>query len=462
MTNAERTLRPTALPYAALLTFVLAACGDDPPSVGDGTTGEPPPPADQPDAEGQTCDEPGTMGWQFACHVEFMNAWYDSTVVYDTEDPFVLGDLFPDAVSCCGGCAPAAEADQACEDHCYAKLCADLKALHEANMGTGCGDGVFGVDCSFPMTECRAGELTGVQIVRTGWWSTAEFHVLCSGVDALPDPPAEGCFGFGVGGVDEPPTCQLPDELGPVVGGSDYVGREGAGTAATVTWAFGSQQGGQRSDALAAEIAYSLVPCEAAECVQLQAFDVDLPSTVIEGISLQAAHLRLASIDVTPHLGARGNFTIPAGTMRVALSAKSGDTSWYLSGTNAADVSGRVHAASDTLSLTGLSIDYGDSELGASLTVDVRGSFDRRRPEALITVVDEPLDCAEPVAFAAATIDYDGDALQHRWVYGDSPRQYGALLEAVLGAGSHTISLTSVDETGAFDTDVLVYDRKCL
>ena len=448
----------------ALLIFtfpLVTGCGDDDDdgeSGGDTDGGDPP--AEDPDPQGQVCDEPGTMGWKSTCTFSVVNAWYDDTVLFHEED-VELETLFPGEQTCCGGCAPPEEADDACTARCLAKLCGTVRALHEDNKAWTCA--LPWVDCTFPMSDCLQGLLEPVTVISTGSGSIAEFNILCADADASHEPGSDGCYAEAeLEGVE---TCMTASSYGESEGfvATDDLATADAGTSATLQWQLGSDPELARSNEVDATATYGLDPCAdgVGECLHLTWLGMELPSLGLGGITVESAHLGLVTVHAAPRVGSAGEFELPAGSLEVLLSARTAAGRFDLVRTNAAPVSGRVSPATNTLLLAGLDFDYSDSVVSASLSIDLQARYDRRAPAAVIAVSDAPLDCTDPVAFRAASVDHDGDPMTHRWVTGDGIRGIGELFEAVLAPGEHTVRLTSVDSHGGFDTDALTYHRRC-
>jgi len=453
MLHQRKTISFSAIPFMFALAMGATACGDDDGADGgaDGGTGTPDP---DPDPEGEQCDIPGANGWDFECHLGSAHAWYETTQFLSNTDPFVLSDVYPGTEACCEGCAPAEVADEACETKCYEALCGQVRDMHNQNKGLSCE--LPWVDCGFQWQACVDGEHRGVEIISTGLWSIAEYHVSCNDADSQPDPGPNGCSDPG----ELSGTCQVPAGLVPTPA-TDYVAQSGAGTTATVQWQFGGTEETARTSDLAAEIAYSVRPCAdgMGECLHLTSLSVDLPETTVGGLVVERAHAKLSAAHSAPHLDARGGFTFDPGALDVALSANDG-LAWHRLASNTEPVTGRVSPAANTLSLSGLTLAHQDSMFAADLRIDIQGTYTRRAPDAVVALVDAPLDCAEPVAFRAASVSHDGNPLTHQWVALEAHGS-GALFEVVLPSGSHAIQLTSVTADGLMNTTTHTYDRQC-
>jgi hypothetical protein len=118
-----------------------------------------------------------------------------------------------------------------------------------------------------------------------------------------------------------------------------------------------------------------------------------------------------------------------------------------------------VHAT-DLFELTDLHLHYEDSDFGAELRLDLAGSHTNRTPRAAIRRLDVPLGCDEPVVFEAASMDPDGDAMQHYW-WTPGGMTNASSTEVVLSPGDHRIVLLSVDGRGSHDVTSLAFTRRC-
>lgn len=453
---------PQAIAILLCCPVVLAACGGDDEGGSGGETdgGSGDPPAEDPDPEGQVCDEPGTMGWKSTCTFSVVNAWYDDTTLFNEAD-VELQTIFPGEQACCGGCAPAKDADDACTGRCLAKLCGMVRELHEDNKNWTCA--LPWVDCTFPMSDCLQGLLEPVSVISTGSGSIAEYNILCADGDASHEPGQDGCYAESdLADVD---TCVTATGFGQsddfVV--TDDLASADAGTTATLSWQLGSGMQLARADDLDATATYGVDACadRIGECLYMTWLSMALPSLEVGGVTVDAAHLDLVTAQAAPRLGSAGDVEFPAGSLEVLLSATTAVGRFHLIRSNTAAVAGRVSPATNTLHLSGIELDYTDSVVSASLSIDLQAVYDQRAPQAVIAVSDAPIDCGDPVAFRAASVDHDGDPMVHRWVADDGSRGKGALFEAILVPGEHTVKLTSVDSHGTFDTDTLLYNRRC-
>lgn len=336
-----------------------------------------------------------------------------------------------------------------------------VRALHKDNKTWTCV--LPWVDCTFPMSDCLQGLLEPVTVISTGAGSIAEFNILCANGDAAHQPGQDGCYAED--DLEELQTCMTPTGFGQsddfVV--TDDLATADAGTSATLSWQLGSGAELARADDVEATAAYGIEPCAdgSGQCLHLTWLGMSLPSLDVDGVAVDEAHLELVAAQAAPRVGSSGDVEFPAGALQVLLSASTAAGRLHLVRSNAVAVTGRASPSTNTLHLSGLQFDYSDSVVSASLSIDLQARYDRRAPQAVIAVSDAPVDCGDPVAFRAASVDHDGDPMVHRWVTEDGLRGTGELFEAVLAAGEHTVRLTSLDPHGGFDTDTLLYNRRC-
>jgi hypothetical protein len=97
----------------------------------------------------------------------------------------------------------------------------------------------------------------------------------------------------------------------------------------------------------------------------------------------------------------------------------------------------------------------------AALELNINGAYVRHAPDAVIKVIDAPIDCAMPVTFEAASSDLDDDQLTHMWWVPPWFLGTGNLLDATLPPGTYRVYLTSFDSSGKLDSTALQYLRSC-
>lgn len=429
---------------------------------GSGETGEAPEPPDPiPAPDGDQCGE--AFGWQTACDVV-------GQVSYENPlEPGQLLDLEPfygPTVACCEGNPSPATADAACVQSCTEQLCAMAENIYDQiaqENGWGC---VMG--CDFD----RAGCLAGIPVQQfphppLGESYPHEVIVSCEGTNVEPRHP-DGTFAFIETPVNstyyDPDVCnsqpQLAGDHSPLSGLVANTVREDAGTYALATWWAGAEQGKQGTLEVAAQLAYAIRPCDAGECLELTELHASIPAGSYAGLTVQSADLTLVAIHEPPVLDRTGGFSFPPGSLQFVLAATVADVPLAITRTNATEARGRVSHGADVFEMTDLRLAYEDSEFGAELRLDLAGAHTNRAPQAAIRRLDNPLDCDEPVVLHAASVDPDGDPMQHYWWTPLGMFQAPAT-ELVLPSGAHFVVLVSVDHRGAHDATSLTYKRSC-
>ncbi|MCH9684952.1 MAG: hypothetical protein K0V04_26180 [Deltaproteobacteria bacterium] len=235
----------------------------------------------------------------------------------------------------------------------------------------------------------------------------------------------------------------------------------GPGSFAEATWSIGGSSGLIRSDGVDGSLSYRIRDCPNAigDCLYLADANLELSSVSIGGIDVDQAVLSLFSTQAPAVTGA--SFSFEAGSLRALLMARIGDQWTALERQNVDVVSGTVNPSLNNFTLTELHFDYSDTLLEADLHVNINGEYANRAPRAAITVPNAPHDCSLPVAFVAASGDYDGDAMTHTWWSSSFSGGDGTLYEPVLPEGTHIIRLTSTDTHGRWSVATLNYARSC-
>ena len=261
---------------------------------------------------------------------------------------------------------------------------------------------------------------------------------------------------------DDPPLCDPTDEARLGLQGSLAANTviEDAGSHAVATWWAGTNEGQQSSSNLEIEVDYHLYPCGDAECLELARLDASIPAGPYAGLQLQSGELALISVAAQPVVDANGRFVFPAGSLELALSASLADARLAITRTNVTATHGRVSHATNVFELTDLRLQYEDGELGADLRLDLAGTHTNRSPRAGIRRLDLPLDCDEPVVFEAASVDPDGDPMQHYWWTPDGMINASST-DVVLSPGDYRVVLLSIDGRGAHDATSLAFTRRC-
>ena len=142
------------------------------------------------------------------------------------------------------------------------------------------------------------------------------------------------------------------------------------------------------------------------------------------------------------------------------LTATVGDVPLAVTRTNAAAARGRVSHAADVFEVTDLRLAHQDPALSAELRLDLAATHTNRAPTATIRRLESPLDCDEPAVFQAASVDPDGDPMQHYW-WTPTGMVQAPTAEVVVPAGTYFVVLVSMDHRCAHDATSLTYKRSC-
>lgn len=475
MTN-DRKFRASlarACRLGLVASSLLIGCnGED--GGGDGGSSETEGPFSDPDPAGMTCNEPGQGGWEIRCGVSGVNANYGGQLLLSEAGPAPLAPLwldgvFPGEMECCGGCPPAQTVREHCHASCKEQLCEVLKAHHEATASAGpfCDKPKFNMEgclSSDAFAQPRRLELSGLNCVTT---DVVSVNAICGAdgdVESDPSLDEFGCFEF-LGGGDAPPTCFLPEESEAgraVVGGltTDAASAD-AGSFASVKWTFGVGNGYSRTEDVDVDLAYADVECGTDHCFALSQFEASIPTSSVEGLTIENAHLYLhKASDVV--LGRRGDFRFEAGDVEAVLSADVNGVRVAVVGASTGAAVGHVSPSTGVLYLRDLEFEYASGSFEAKLTLSVEGAYTSRRPIADIGLVSAPESCSDPVAFVAASRDYDGDSLTHHWeVTSGGKSAEGELFEVELAEGEHRIVLRSSDGTSRHGYTSLNFRRRC-
>src|SRR5690606_23580225 len=122
---------------------------------------------------------------------------------------------------------------------------------------------------------------------------------------------------------NDEPMCSSPSELGldPNAKPGHFQSSEGAGTQATLAWAFGAASGIETTQELSVDVSYALVPCRGAQgvCIVLAGLEVELPTSTVEGLTLRNTRFSLQELSPEPFSLVGGSFTIPDRALRFML-----------------------------------------------------------------------------------------------------------------------------------------------
>jgi len=475
-----------ALPLAAgrlaltgLTALLMSACngggGGDNDSSGDTDGGVDP----DPDPAGQTCNEPGQGGWSVRCGIDAPNGSggilgrYGSTNIVTESvfgETFWLETVYPGEAECCGGCPSLETVQNHCFTSCTEQLCNDLKEHHDA---VATSSGFCGVP-KFNMEACMLGQpyqqprTRGLELLECEFKHFETVHANCGAPDWFITDRAldeSGCFEWLSDGTPPPASCGMPVESGKgraVVGGfTTDIARADAGTYASVSWELGGDKGTERSEDVEVDLAYARVDCGKEQCFSLSQFQASIPNSSVEGLKIENAQLYISrATDVA--VGRSGDFSYAPGDLEAVLSADVNGMRVSLVGVTEDKVSGHASPSTGVVYLRDLEFDYTSDVFNASLTLSVEGAYTSTQPVADIAVVSAPASCSDPVAFVAATKDYDGDALSHKWeVATDGRVGSGELFEVELPAGEHRIVLRSSDGTPREGYATLDFRRRC-
>ena len=446
---------------ALLLTALACSTADGLDTGSSGAGGQATDGPDEPlaDPHGEECG-PDVIGWQTECN-------FVGQISY--ENPLAPGeflDIDPfegTMAACCEGAPSITTADSACVDACIAELCRIAKNIYQQIAHENdwhCTQG-----CQFDTEACLAGiPVQQFPHPPLGDNYPHEVTVTCEATNVQPRHP-DGVFAFidipDNHGLNDPPDCDPKREagLGPDSLAANTV-IDDAGSYALATWWTRTSGGQQSSSDLEVQVGYRLYPCDNAECVELTHFDAAIPAGSYAGLEVQSGKLTLVAVTAQPTVDRTGRFEFPAGSLHFVLTADIADARLTTTRTNATTTPGRVSPAIDLFELTDLQLHYEDGELGAELKLDLAGSHTNRAPRAAIRRLDLPLGCDEPVVFEAASVDPDGDAMQHYW-WTPGRMTNASTTEVVLSPGSHRIVLLSVDGRGSHDATSLAFTRRC-
>jgi hypothetical protein len=416
-----------------------------------------------PDPLGDQCGG-DVHGWETECLVQ--------NVVGEASDRGEIPGLPPEGGSpvrslCCEGQPSIEEADAGCQGYCMLEACEAALADH-FNRCESCAL----PNCGFDMTDCLDG---GAHNQLVACWQPAQLPfnytltTSCSAINNEQRNP-DGTFDFFEQPLNDPMNdpdfCGMPESLEhePPRGLGQYKASASDGTLARLTWVVADMNGEERSEELAVLFEYGVVPCTAtpsAECLELSALELTLPTTSAMGMTISRARLSVVAVEEAPVLERGEHFRFSEGSLRVLMQAYVDGVPLVLSGTNVGSPSGRISPAGDQFSISGLRFEYADSVVDVALEVDIQGQYDARRPTAQITRVAAPQRCDEPVSLLATSHDADQDPLTHTWWVRGIGTFSGPLLELALPAGEHTVMLTSGDGSGLFDSETLRYARVC-
>jgi hypothetical protein len=451
---------------SALLLLTTLACStadglDTGSGSGAGDTGDQDPNRKDPDPYGEACG-PEVVGWETDCDLVGQISYENPLAPGEflELEPFESTTMF----ACCEGAPSATTADSACMDVCIAELCRIAKNIYQQIADENdwhCTQG-----CQFDTEGCLAGiPVQQFPHPPLGDDYPHEVTVTCEATNVEPRHP-DGVFAF----IDipknysyfDPPKCSpemqaglgRPDSLAP----NTVI--EDAGSYALATWWTGTSEGQHSSSNLEIDVDYHLYPCDHTECLELTRFDATIPAGSYAGLKVQSGRLALVAVTAQPLVDATGRFDFPAGSLHFVLTADIENTRLTTTRTNATATHGRVSHAADLFELTDLHLHYEDSDFGAELRLDLAGTHTNRTPWAAIRRLDLPLGCDDPVVFEAASVDPDGDAMQHYW-WTPGGMANASSTEVALSSGDHRIVLLSVDGHGAHDVTSLAFTRRC-
>jgi hypothetical protein len=455
-------MAPKTTATCLLLQLVLGCSTADGLDTGPGDTGGPPdPPEPMPEPDGGACGGE-TFGWRTECEV------YGSISYQDPLDPDQYLEIDPfvgPTVACCEGHPSQGTADAACVQSCTQQLCNIAENIYDQiahENGWHCA-----VGCDFDMEGCLAGiPVQQFPHPPHGDDYPHEVTVSCEATNMEPRNP-DGSFAFIESPVNsaygDPRPCGEEPQLArfyPIGSMVANAAREDAGTYALASWSVGAEQGQLATIDVESDLAYAVRPCGDEECLELTRMDASVPAGVYAGLTVQSADLTLIGVSEAPVIDRTGGFSFPAGSLHFVLTATVGELPLAITRTNAGPARGRVSHGADMFEVTGLHLAYEDSDFGAELWLDLVGAHTNRAPQAAIRRLDNPLDCNEPVVLQAASVDPDGDPMQHYW-WTPTGMVQAPTTELVLPRGAHFVVLVSADHRGAHDATSLTYERSC-
>jgi hypothetical protein len=445
------------------MMFALAGagCSDDGVDSGGGGTGGGGPPLDPWDPDGDQCFPDIQKGWDTQCTVVSAGI-----VVLEGGGAVQLPGMVDDFPICCEG-----SAGEECPGHCQS-LCQELvcwHAMEEIHMQRAyddpdivCAPNVAA--CGFSFDDCEQG------VLHTQTYASGQSYQLIASCDAICSEPVgqNGVFDWVPGPLSgRPEKCFKPGGLqfDPGAGIQRFVAKEDAGTEARVDWSTGQSSGSEDSASVDVEFAYNSSPCPTDptfDCLYLSKLELDTPPVSVGGIAITDARLRVVDAATTPQLSRSGTFRYATGELTALLTGTTANGT-LISRTlkNAGIVSGVISPATDSLSVSGLSFDFVDSNLAATLWVSISGSYVRRPPVPSFVARLSPKDCGEPVEFEATSTDPEGGTLSHAWWVPGIGAGSGNPWSVVLPAGRYNINVLSVDQTNRFSMIGQPYERVC-
>lgn len=481
----------------ATLALVDIACNPDVPpedagAVQPASGGE----VEEPQRWSPWCGEPGDAGYFVECYVpegEEINYTRDNVVVHSQQ----AGPLteFLGGGACCGGCSN--DIGLTCEQLCIRKFCDDARDWHNDNNGV-CGD------CKFDYGACIS-KSGSTQTLRRFWVPvhgliTIDYHLEpnCDAVTGddndlaleitMDDWPFERkeealTRRFGAAWppgntplycasdefLSEKLLCMTPEKLLPTGGTpQNFAVEEDAGTSARLDWSWAGISGSAADSDLSLDLRYTVSECATStsgSCLNFAGITVSSPEDHSSGdILLSDLRLSLIGQGTPVPLGRNDSFVLPEGSVEALVTFNSN----YIGSTavtvkNKGGATGRLAPQSNALTLRDLRLGFSGLGLDAVLTLDINGTYTQRVHTTSIAVINNPTDCAEPMAFRAVSNDPDGDSLRHVWWSSLGPLGEGALLELehTVDRGPVFIVLTTLDDDGRFATDNILVDRKC-
>ncbi|MDC0669838.1 hypothetical protein [Nannocystis radixulma] len=431
------------------------------------TGGEVPPPIER-DACGQNVQE----GWVTRCWNDnsFLRIGKDSNEQNaETIEEVVSSSNTEFARTCCEGLALDETANTSCEALCQHRACeaARINHLEFAENTPGIHFCENAQTCGFDMELCLQGTWHQQTIqFQTQSWSYF-LRAGCEGVKSNEQVDEDGHFLWREKPEDDPANnpamCSgSPNQLSDpqtVVG--DDVAVQASGTTAMVAWAIGGASGVASASNATVDLSYNIHACDGGRCMALSNLHVGLPSTTVQGIAVENAHLVVYQVDTKPILQTTGSYAYAPGTIHAMLSAVAGLVPFSLRRSNVGAVQVQLSPGSDTLVLSGLKFDYTDSVLDAELQVDIVGDYTRRGPTAVIVPANVPIACDEPVTFRAASSDLDRQSLSHLWWVPNALVATSSTIDVVLPNGPHMIALVTKDPDGRLDATAITYTRTC-
>lgn len=252
-----------------------------------------------------------------------------------------------------------------------------------------------------------------------------------------------------------------------------HVANGGLGTSATVDWSFGNTQGMESGRLRDVAVEYAVTRCDlpglpdgnsAADCLGFTDIRLSVPSINVRGIPVEDALLIIHQPSVGEAFGPRGRFRIPAGGLRAQLQFDIGPSRYTLRSRNTTAAHGVARPSANFLEVHGATFPFGGEGLRAELTVDIRGEYENRPPEAVLVPTEEPRSCTARVVFDALSSDPDRDPVNSVWMLlgeGGVEVETGSTFSAVLPRGDHSIVLFAFDGNGGSDVTALRYARRC-